>query len=318
MLDNLQFAWPWAALMLLLPLLVIVLLPRAGELKGTALRVPFFHLVTIAPGAQTKPKWRLWYALVIWLLLIIAACRPQWLEAPLSLPVSGRDLMLAVDLSASMDKVDMVYGSNARSRIRMVKEVAAAFIERRIGDRVGLILFGSKAYLQTPLTFDRQTVQVLLKEANTTLAGPSTAIGDAIGLAIKRLQQRPADDQVIILLTDGESNIGIDPLQAAGRAREAGIRIYTIGVGSLNTQQESSLDEVSLLAIARLTQGQYFRAADGEALERIYQLLDELEPAVAEEAVFRARSDLFHWPLGSALVLLTAALLPMAVRGFRY
>jgi Ca-activated chloride channel family protein len=223
--------------------------------------------------------------------------------------------MFAVDLSGSMERPDFNLNGEQVDRLTVVKDVAGKFIERRAGDRIGLILFGKRAYVQTPLTFDLKTVRTMLEESVIGLAGKETAIGDAIGLAVKRLKERPIDSRVLILLTDGANTAGeVDPVQAASLAKEAGLKIYTIGVGAdrmevdsfFGTQlvnPSSDLDEKTLSTIAKLTGGQYFRAKNTEGLEKIYQTLDQLEPVKSDSEVFRPKHQLFHWALLASLIL---------------
>jgi Ca-activated chloride channel family protein len=313
-----SFAHWWAFFALPLPLLVFALLPRATAVEGAALRVPFYALAMRGretPSAATSGL-LLWLSLLIWLLLVIAAARPQWLGDPLPLPLAGRDLMLAVDISGSMVEEDMVIGARVTDRLTAVKAVAGDFIERREGDRIGLILFGQQAYLQTPLTFDRETARTLLFEAAIGLAGRETAIGDAIGLAVKRLRDQPAEQRVLILLTDGANTAGaIAPDKAAELAAAAGVRVYTIGIGADPrgpfgmSLGRNPIDEPSLRAIAEQTGGRYFRARDLRELQSIYALLDELEPVESEEQGFRPVAELFAWPLGLALALSALAAL---------
>jgi Ca-activated chloride channel family protein len=323
---GLEFAWPWLFAVLPLPLLAAWLMPRAPERQGTALRVPFYaSLSHVAAGKPSPPsRWRLLLAALAWVLLVCAAARPQFVGAPVHLPVSGRDLMLAVDISGSMATEDMQLGQQVTDRLTAVKAVAGNFIDHREGDRLGLILFGDQAYLQAPLTFDRETVRTLLNEAAIGLAGKSTAIGDAIGLAVKRLRERPAENRVLILLTDGANTSGsVDPLKAADLAAREGVRIYTIGVGAdeqlvrgfFGTQRVPSteLDEATLKAIAQKTGGQYFRARDIESLQKIYALLDKLEPVSQDEQTFRPIHELYAWPLAGALLL--TALLALGMTG---
>ena len=278
-----EFAWPYVFAALPLPLLVALFSRRPQPRPNAALWVPFYAGMeaALSRSAPRRPRLRLLLASIAWLLLIAAAARPQWVGEPLELPVSGRDLLLAVDISRSMEEQDMTLGGGRTTRLRAVKAVAGEFIERREGDRIGLILFGSQPYLQTPLTFDRATVRTLLYESETRLAGNATAIGDAIGLAVKRLREQPQEDQVLILLTDGQDNASeVDPLKAAAIAAQEGLRIYTIGVGAdemvvrglLGMQRinpSAELDEATLEAIAERTGGQYFRARDTESLEEI-------------------------------------------------
>ncbi len=320
-----QFAWPWCWLFLPLPWLLRRFLPALQTQPEAALQVPFlddFQVVSGQAGTQVAPRWSLWVAILAWILLVAAASRPQWLGEPLELPVSGRDLMLAVDLSGSMEAEDFQLEGRTVNRLTATKAVASEFIQRRVGDRIGLILFGQQAYLQTPLTFDRQTVTQLLQESAIGLAGKETAIGDAIGLAVKRLRHQPVDSRVLILLTDGANTAGeVSPLKAAELAAEVQLKIYTIGIGademvvrslfgSRRVNPSRDLDEKTLTAIAEKTEGKYFRARNLEELEQIYQLLDELEPVNEETQFFRPTRTLYPWPLAIAGLL---ALIPLWV-----
>jgi len=236
------------------------------------------------------------------------------------LPVSGRNLMLAVDLSGSMDQKDFELGSRRVDRLTATKAVASEFISRREGDRIGLILFGERAYLQVPLTLDRETVKILLLEAFIGLAGEKTAIGDAITLAVRRVHEQADEegDQVLVLLTDGANTAGeVEPIKAAELAAQVGLRIYTIGIGAEQLEVASliggrrrinpsaDLDEDTLTRIAELTGGRYFRATDTASLQDIYQLVDELEPVEEQESGFRPVKSLFFWPLGGAFALVS-------------
>jgi Ca-activated chloride channel family protein len=312
---ELDLAWPWLLLALPLPLLAWRGLPRAEVTSAAALRVPFYAMMSrdsLGIAGRTA-RWPLILAALAWLLLVLAATRPQWLGEPVALPLAGRDLMLAVDISGSMTEDDMMIGGRVVDRLTAVKAVAGDFIERREGDRVGLILFGQQAYLQTPLTFDRATARTLLFESAVGLAGRETAIGDAIGLAVKRLRDEPTEERVLILLTDGANTAGtIAPLKAAELAGEAGIRIHTIGVGSDPraglgafglSMARNPLDEATLSALAERTGGRYFRARDVRELQGIYAALDELEPVESDEQTFRPVGELFAWPLALSLLL---------------
>lgn len=315
-LDWLRLDWPWVLLALPLPLLAR-LLPRARENPGTALRLPFYReleSVTVAETARPS-RWRLLLATLAWMLLVLAASRPQWIGEPIGLPVAGRDLMLALDISGSMEQEDYDLNGRAVSRLMAVQAVAMRFIERRDRDRLGLILFGTQAYLQTPLTFDRATVATMLREAVIGLAGRETAIGDAIGLAVKRLREQPDGERVLILLTDGDNTAGtLDPLGAARLAAQAGIRIHTIGIGGgevgIRTpfgmrllRQGSDFDPTTLKQIAELTGGHFFSATNREQLEAVYAELDRLEPTERDERTYRPQRALFIWPASVALLL---------------
>jgi len=313
----LRFTWWWAALLFPLPLFVYWFMPPAPEEHHVALRVPFFSEITnLGTHGHGTPRSRMYLVLMAaWLLLLLAAARPQWVADPVGVTVSGRDLMLAVDISGSMKTQDLQMGGEYLSRLQVVKHVAGDFIERREGDRIGLILFGTRAYLQTPLTFDRRTVRTLLDESEIGLAGERTAIGDAIGLAVKRLKQRDTPHRVLILLTDGANTAGvIAPLRAAELAAATGLRIYTIGVaadelivrdflGTRRVNPAADLDESTLNHIAETTGGRYFRARETETLTKIYGLLDELEPIAAEDEYLRPVSELFMYPLALVMML---------------
>lgn len=311
----LSWQWPWLVVLLPAPWLVRQLLP-AFESKPSAIRVPFYTDLTQLPvnaSARVARRLHVLLALLMWLLLLVAAARPIWYGEPVSIASSGRDLMLAIDLSDSMRIDDMQIDSRFVTRMDAIKQVAGKFIERRRGDRIGLILFGQRSYLQTPLTFDRTSVVVQLDEALPGFAGSSTAIGDAIGMAISTLRDRPAASRVLVLLTDGANTAGTDPEEAAGIAVESGIRIHTIGVGAKSRtiidvtggerkiDPSRDLDEASLQYIADTTGGRYFRAHDPQEMESIYAVIDELEPA-PEQQTLRPQRSLYHWPLSLAFL----------------
>lgn len=314
-----SFAWPWIVIFIFLPILVWYFLPAQKARNSASLKVPslqrFNQLKSKGASAQRfKPAH--FVAALIWSLLVIATMRPQWLGEAISLPVSGRDLMLGIDISGSMAEDDFQYQGRLVSRLSVVKELGRQFIDRRSGDRIGLILFGEQAYVQTPLTYDRKTVQHFLGEAVVGLAGKATAIGDAIGLSLKRLRKRREESRVLILLTDGANTAGnVAPQDAAEQAKKLGIKIYTIGVGSDGTDrrsvfgfpfgsQGSDLDEKSLTQIAETTGGRYFRAKNTEEMEEIYNIIDSLEPTEDDGEQRRPMYELFVWPLGLALTLL--------------
>lgn len=313
-----EFAWPLVFLLLPLPLLVYLMSP-SPQRQEAALRVPFFQQIAGLQQSESNRAARHWLQGIvlslIWLLCVAAAARPQWVGDPVQLPATGRDLLMAVDISGSMETPDMEVQNRNLQRIDVVKFVVSDFVKRRENDRLGLILFGSNAYLQAPLTFDRTTVQTLLQEAQLGFAGQQTAIGDAIGLAIKRLRDRPESSRVLILLSDGANTAGeVDPRQAADLAKLAGVKIYTIGLGADEMIQQTlfgrrrinpsaDLDEDTMRYIAQQTGGQYFRARSPEELVRIYAELDRLEPIEQDDEVFRPVSALFHWPLAAALML---------------
>jgi Ca-activated chloride channel family protein len=319
----LQLDWPWVLLLLPLPLAVYFALPAKPIEQDAALQVPFledFELSQQAGHQQRKAHWVKYLSLLGWCLMVLAASRPEWLGEPISINISGRDLMMAVDLSDSMGIEDFRAYDGAVDRLTATKVVMKEFIDNRKGDRLGLILFGSQAYLQTPMTFDTNTVNRLLQESAIGLAGERTAIGDAIGLALKRLtnsQQADSEEtsQVLILITDGANTAGaVSPMKAAQLAAEKKLKIYTVGIGADEMTRKTwfgeqtinpsaQLDEKTLRGIADVTGGRYFRAHDTKEMIEIYELLDELEPVEQDEEKFRPISALFYWPLALALCL---------------
>lgn len=313
-----ELASPWVLLLFPIPFLLWFLGPRAKTIYRAAFRIPFFHALEQNIWQQ-NPSIQIFRDagcfILIWLLLVLALAGPKWVGEPLPVTRNGRNIMLVLDLSGSMELNDMSLNGRPVTRLSIVKQAARAFVENRIGDRIGLILFGSQAYLQTPLTFDRQNVLSRIDDASVGLAGKTTSIGDAIGLAVKRLQKVAASSRVIILLTDGANNSGVlAPLKAAELAKEDEIKIYTIGLGSddeanvisnalFTGNLQSDLDEETLLAIAKLTGGQYFRATDMASLSAIYEKINALEP-IADEATFvRPEKDYYPWILGLAFLL---------------
>ena len=308
-----EFTWPWAFLALPLPFLLRMM--AKAKIEDVTLRIPSFTANPLLSSTSSHPHKRphsllMW---LFWLCLCLGAANPKWLGEPISLPNEGRDIMLAVDLSGSMTEQDMAYQGRYVDRLSMVKAVLKNFIEQRQGDRLGLILFGDTAFLQTPLTRDLNTVSQMLDEAQIGLVGRATAIGDALGLAVKRFSQKQDSNRILVLLTDGENTAGnLAPEEALLLAREEGIKVYTVGVGSdgnnrfsmfgMNTG--SALDESLLKTIADDTGGLYFRARDVASLQKIYQELDKLEPIATDTQTFRPQTALFFYPLLVALLIL--------------
>jgi Ca-activated chloride channel family protein len=316
----LSLQWPWLLTLLPLPLLVYFFAPKK-DIKVSEVYAPSLMILADAKtNQQQKPSWLMIILTTIaWCCLIVAACRPIFVGEPKSVTNSDRNMMLAVDISESMLEQDMTFNGQQINRLQAVKAVLTGFIKRRQGDRLGLILFGEQAYVQTPLTFDLATLQQLLDEAVVGLAGKRTAIGDGIGLAVKRLQDLPESNRVVILLTDGQNTAGeIEPLQASKLAAQAGVKVYTVGIGAdemvvqgffgpRRVNPSRDLDEKTLTTIAEDTGGQYYRARNPEELENIYNILDQLEEIEVEDQVIRPEKSLFHIPL--AFSLMFAALL---------
>ena len=321
----LTFEWPWLLLLLPLPLLYRLWRSKV-EVSTPALKSPVYsQLAAQTTQSSLSSRWHLLTLALLtlaWVASVIAITRPTWVGDPVALPSSGRDILLAVDISGSMEQTDMSINGDTVDRLTAVKHVVSQFVERRQGDRLGLILFGTRPYLQTPLTFDRRTMNTLLGEAQIGFAGDKTAIGDAIGLAVKRLKQRPENHRVLVLLTDGANSAGeVQPLEAADIAASEGITIYTIGIGAEVMLKRSffgtkrvnpsrDLDETTLTAIADKTSGQYFRARNPQELTVIYEQLDKLEPVEQEAETLRPTKALFYWPLGFALIC-SLILIPM-------
>jgi Ca-activated chloride channel family protein len=320
-----EFAWPWLFAALPLPWLLRHVLRPLKPAQAMNLPQPGLSLmaasVTRAPFAAT-----LLLALA-WLCLVTAAARPQWLGPPEPQQRSGRATMLAVDLSGSMSLDDMELAGRNVTRFAAVEAIAGDFIDRRAGDELGLILFGSQAYLVTPLTYDLDAVRAQLHGAVVGLPGRETAIGDALAVAVKRLADMPEQARVVVLLTDGVNNAGsIAPREAARAAKAAGVRVYTIGIGatamrvpdffgSRVVNPSADLDVGMLTDIANQTGGRFFRATDSDELAQAYRAIDALEPVPQQGAALRPRYELFRWPLLASLALFAIAALPRYLGG---
>lgn len=313
-----ELATPWVLIALPLPFLIWFIYPQKPFQLGPALRIPFFN--DLAKTMQDKTyhlgkQGQITLFFIIWALLLLALAGPRWVGEPRPLSRESYNIMLALDISGSMELSDMLLNGQPASRLAVVKTAAEQFVKARAGDKIGLILFGSHAYLQTPLTYDRHNVLLRLADATVGLAGKTTSIGDALGLAVKRLQNTPAKGRIIILLTDGVNNSGVlPPLKAAELAKADGIKIYTIGLGSevdprlmnglfFNMNATADLDEGTLEEVAKMTGGQYFRATDIKSLDAIYKSINEMETVSQEEATVRPQHDYYTWPLALALVL---------------
>ena len=304
-----------------LPLLVYWL-PSKKQVEAAPLKMPTLHKgIQATEFTPEKKKAPLLILSLVWILLVTASTQPQWLGEAVNVPTEGREMMIAVDLSGSMQVEDMNLNGRSVNRLDMLKVLLGDFIERRSGDRLGLILFGDDAYMQTPMTFDRKTVQQMLDETVLGLVGKQTAIGDAIALAVKRFDEKKESNRVLLLLTDGQNTAGkITPEQALELAVAKDITIYSIGIGAdvmvqnslfgaRRVNPSSELDEESLQQLADKTGGQYFRARASEDMSQIYQLLDNLEPIEQEQQQMRPLTALFYWPLGLALLLSFGTLL---------
>ena len=315
-----EFAWPWLFAALPLPwLLRHVLRPLK---PAQAMNLPQPGLSLVAASVTRAPFAATLLLALAWLCLVTAAARPQWLGPPEPQQRSGRATMLAVDLSGSMSLDDMELAGRNVTRFAAVEAIAGDFIDRRAGDELGLILFGSQAYLVTPLTYDLDAVRAQLHGAVVGLPGRETAIGDALAVAVKRLADMPEQARVVVLLTDGVNNAGsIAPREAARAAKAAGVRVYTIGIGatamrvpdffgSRVVNPSADLDVSMLTDIANQTGGRFFRATDSNELAQAYRAIDALEPVPQQGAALRPRYELFRWPLLASLALFAIAALP--------
>lgn len=313
-----ELANSWILLLSPVPLLIWYLLPQVKTKLPIALQVPFFSAM-IPIAAQDKHSFKAQYSIFIptfiWFLLVLALAGPRWVGAPKPIAREGYNIMMALDLSGSMEIPDMLLYGQPVSRLAVVKNAAEHFVRDRSGDKIGLILFGTRAYLQTPLTYDRHAILMRLADATAGLAGKTTSIGDAVGLAVKRLASAPRKARIIILLTDGANNSGVlDPLKAAELAKHDGIKIYTIGLGSeadpdalsqafLMQNAAADLDENTLKKMAQMTGGRYFRATDTETLHTIYNTINQLETINQEQARVRPQKEYYPWFVGFALIL---------------
>lgn len=319
-----HFANPQAAWLLLLPLVVYFMFPAIKKTYGDALKVPFLaDIKQIQPvsgkGISFKPAVfsaiKIFLLALVWVLMVLALCRPQWVGKPIPVKNEGREILLVVDISNSMNEEDFQYKNKMYSRLTAVKNVIDNFIDKRTSDRIGLVLFGTQAYLQAPLTYDKQSVKEILWNADAGMAGNSTSIGDAVGVALKNLAESEGkpENKVIILLTDGENNDGSLSLpQAIALAKEEGVKIYTIGAGSdsenffgglFSISVNTGLDEESLQALAEETKGNYFRAKDVNSLFQIYNEIDKLEPMTSEGRYVQEVKELYPYAAAMALVL---------------
>ncbi|ANQ24782.1 IMP dehydrogenase [Vibrio natriegens] len=308
---NIEFVWWWALILLPLPLLVYKLLPRESQQA----EIKLAYLPDNTHSNKPKQKLQKTLSIAIWTLLIIACARPVWFGDPIEFQPKYRDLMLVVDLSGSMQKEDMNLDGEFTDRLTAVKKVLSNFVAKRKGDRLGVVLFGDHAYLQTPLTADRQAVIQQINQTVIGLVGQSTAMGDGIGLGTKTFVDSNAPQRVMVLLSDGGNTAGVlDPIEAAEIAKKYNATIYTVGVGAgemmvkeffmtRKVDTAADLDEKTLTQIAEVTGGQYFRARDTEQLENIYETINQLEPVSSDTQTWRPQSEWFRYPLSAALGL---------------
>lgn len=319
-----NFAYPWFAVLLFLPFLIRILLPRIKSEEADALKVPFINDIKIITDKTlsshgfkkigVKSFFKNFFLYLAWIFMTFSLMRPQILGEPLAVKNEGRDILLVIDISTSMNETDFVYQRNYFDRLSAVKFVVDKFIDARTEDRIGIVLFGTQAYLQAPLTYDKQALKEILHNTDAGMAGKSTAIGDAIGVALKNLAAEKAEEKVIILLTDGENNDGKLSLpEAVKLAKEENVKVYTIGAGAdekaffggfFKVPVGSGLDEEGLRALADETSGTYFRAKDVNSLIEIYKQIDKLEPSEKEARFVREVKELYYLTALLSLILL--------------
>lgn len=317
-----NFAWPWFAL--LMPLLFLLPAPKTSG-HDPALHHPYLMaLGQPQPSSLAKGRSAPWSSHLIWIFLVFALMRPQWIGEPVQNTLAGRSLFLSVDLSESMLEQDMSWNGRPIERYKAVQAVVGEFVDKRNHDFIGLVVFGSFADIQSPLTPDTHAIRSLLNDLQPGMAGGSTAIGDGIALAVKHLRESDSPDKVIILLSDGENRSGsVSPEQATTLAVQNGITIHTIAFGSDASTNlfgfmrvpSAQVDEKTLREIAEKTNGQSFRAVSTDDLKRVFDLIDSLEPSERNDKDIRLVKEWYAIPLGLSFCLLIMTLLPKSLRG---
>lgn len=320
----LEFAHPLAFLALPVPLLSWWLLPPYRE-QSSAIRVPFFDRIVAVSGVESRPGAVVYrrhfletaVAVLVWSGLVSGLAKPEWVGEPIVRTEAARDIMLAIDLSGSMDYRDFPARDGQKvSRFDAVRRVVNDFVAERETDRIGLIVFGDRAYLQLPFTRDVNVASELVRLMEVGMAGPRTALGDSVGLAIRSFESSQVEDRVLILLTDGNDTASaMTPLNAADIARLNGVEIHTIGIGNETATGEDRVDFATLAAVAERTGGSFFNAADEGTLAGIYQEIDLATTADVRTESWRPRTSLVHWPVSLVfLILVLAAGLQLAGR----
>lgn len=321
-----EFVYWWVFLLLPMPLLVRYFLSPKKQ-SYTQVWIPLADGLQQQKTTKRNPLFSFIIPWLLWLLLLSTIAKPIWYDQPIRIQQQSRDMILSLDLSGSMDEVDMPLNGKTVNRLTLVKSIVKDFVKTRQGDRLGLILFADHAYLQTPLTFDVETVSTMVDETQIGLVGNRTAIGESIAMAIKRFVENKNEQRVLILLTDGANTAGkIKPIVAAQQAAKNNIKIYTIGIGAdemikrgffgnQRVNPSADLDEKTLTKIATLTNGQYFRARNQEDLQKIYDTINQLQPVDSEFLEFRPEKNLFFWPLSLAILILSMVIISLKLRG---
>jgi Ca-activated chloride channel homolog len=320
-----RIEYPWLLALLPLPLLIYWLLPAYKE-EQSSLRLSFFMYISAAIGITPQPgavvpktNWlQKILAPICWALIILALARPQRVEPPIQKIQPGRDLMLALDISQSMETPDFRTADGKRMRrVDAVKQVVTDFIHRRKNDRIGLIVFGQAAYPVAPFTLDHDACIKILKQTDAGMAGPQTMIGDAIGLAIKQFDSSDAKQKVLILLTDGnDTGSRMPPRKAAEIASQRGITIHVVGIGDPHATGEDKVDYATLGEIAKATDGKLFHGENRDELQKAYAILDAITPQNFKTLSYQPKTELFMFPLGAAVLLLTGYHVLMLIGSF--
>lgn len=316
-----ELSHPWFLLLLALPMVIFCLCPPVSLKSKMALRVPFYDRWQQHEDHHPKISHLIlwpWHWAGIWALLIVSLAGPRWVGLPQTMSLETNHMMMILDISGSMGLKDIASHGGYRTRWDVVRDTASQFVKKRSQDSTGLILFGERAYLFAPLTYDKTTLLERINDASVGLAGQATALGDAIGLGVMHLKKTPEKGRIIILLTDGVANAGfLEPIKAAKIAAKENIKIYAIGLGPDINQQEMSslfwqmqhtqdLDEASLKSIAKITGGLYFRANDANRLQQIYQAIAKMEPVKEDRSHLRPEKQYFYLPLMFAFVWILA------------
>ncbi|WP_183828636.1 vWA domain-containing protein [Aliirhizobium cellulosilyticum] len=309
-----ELATPLLLLALPLPLLVWWLFPPHRE-TSASIRLPFFDKVAKAAGVtptegSVMPRRAFWQTVIealAWVLVVVALARPQFVEPPIEKVEPQRDILLALDLSQSMDTKDFkAPDGTVAARVDAVRDVVSNFVEKRPSDRIGLIVFGDAPYPLAPFTMDHALVRTMIDDLVPGMAGPRTAVGDALGLGIRMFERTTVPDKVLIILTDGNDTASkMPPLKAADIAKSKGVIVHAVGIGDPRATGEDKLDTTTLETIAAKTGGRYFFGGDSTQLATIYHELDRITPEDRKTMSWRPRIELFAWPLGASVILLT-------------
>lgn len=308
-----QLTYPWILIALPFPWLIWRFL-KPYKTQSTSVRIPFFSRLVNAAGARPeagatvlkKNTIQIVAGTCVWCLLLLAATKPVYVGDPIEKELAARDVMLAVDISGSMETSDLATAEGRTiERLAAVKEVLRKFIADREEDRIGLIVFGSRAYVQVPFTQDLSAAKELLNSIRVGMAGPQTALGDAVGLAIRTFERSDVEQRMLIILTDGSDTASkMTPLNAAAIAAQKDVRIFTIGIGNPDAEGEERVDFDVLQEMAKEASGKFFTPDDQESLLRVYQEIDEAVPRETKALSYRPERSLIHWPAGTACVVI--------------